>query len=110
MLQIRLTYGKKIILASIAIFILCIADYILTFWGLSINAISEANPMMLSAIRDPILLMIMKILLPVILGVSCWIGRDKVRKKMVTYSLGLVLVVYSMVTLLHIYWIVGLLI
>ena len=110
MLQIRLTYGKKIILASIAIFILCIADYILTFWGLSINAISEANPMMLSAIRSPILLMIMKILLPVILGVSCWIGRDKVSKKMITYSLGLVLVVYSMVTLLHIYWIVGLLI
>jgi len=99
------TYDSKILLASIVVVILCITDYILTFWGLRISAINEANPIMLPLLGTPNLLLLMKVFLPIALGVLSWNSRNRSRR-LVINGLGLALITYTFVTMLHVYWIV----
>lgn len=65
------------------------------------------NPVMQWLIeKSPIEFMAVKLSLPVMLGVVLWEIRDR-SSKFVACSLWLVLIVYSMVMILHVYWIVG---
>ncbi len=55
--------------------------------------------------KSPVGLMEIKLLLPIILGFVFWKIRNGSRR-FVTYSLGLVLVVYATVMGFHVYWVV----
>jgi hypothetical protein len=74
-------------------------------WGLSLEAIQEANPLMQLIInKSPVGFMALKLSVPIILGFVLWKIKTK---KLVIYSLlGLVLVVYAMVIVVHIYWVI----
>jgi len=56
--------------------------------------------------KSPITLRTVKLSLPVMLGFVLW-KRQETSNKFVTCSLGLLLVVYSVVILLHIYWVIA---
>jgi len=97
---------NTIIVGYIVFIILSLLDATLTLWGLGQGAIEEVNPVMRWLIEEnPIVFMIIKLSLPVMLGFVLWEIRNRSRK-FVAYSLGLVLIVYSVVLMLHIYWIV----
>ena len=77
----------------------------LTLWGLGLGAIEELNPLMQLLIeKSPIAFMAVKLSLPVILGIIFWRIRNR-SCKFVACSLGLVLIVYAVVMVLHVYWI-----
>ncbi|MHB8124190.1 MAG: DUF5658 family protein [Desulfitobacteriaceae bacterium] len=81
-------------------------DGALTLWGLSLGTVEEANPIMQWLItRSTIAFMIVKLSLPVILGLVSWRLRNKSRR-LVKYGWGLVLILYVMVTMSHVYWII----
>ena len=97
---------KSIIVSSIVYLILSLLDGALTLWGLGQGAIEEVNPIMQSLItQSPIVFLTVKLLLPVILGLIFWRIRNT-SCKFVAWSLGLVLIVYAVVMLFHVYWIV----
>ncbi|HBV87536.1 MAG TPA: hypothetical protein DEF42_12995 [Desulfosporosinus sp.] len=97
---------KAIIVSSIVFLILSLLDATLTLWGLRHGAIEEVNPAMRWLIEEnTITFMIVKLSIPVMLGFVLWEIRDRSRK-FVACSLWLVLVVYSVVMMLHGYWIV----
>jgi len=86
-------------------FILSALDGALTLWGLGLGAIKEANPFMKWLIeKNPYVFMFVKLFLPIILGLMLW---RIMNKSFVTYSLGLILAVYSVVLVLHAYWVVN---
>jgi Na+/proline symporter len=88
------------------LFVLSVIDGALTLWGLGLGAIEEVNPVMQWLIeKGPVAFMAVKLLLPVILGLIFWKIRNRSRK-FVACSLGLVLIVYVVVMVLHVYWIV----
>jgi hypothetical protein len=94
---------KFIIISCALLFVLSAMDGALTLWGLSLEVIKEANPFMQLIInKSPAGLMTIKLLLPITLGLVLWKIK---RRKFVTYSLWLVLAVYSAVMVLHIYWV-----
>ena len=65
--------------------------------------IEEANPVMQWLIEtSPVAFMAAKLSLPIILGFIFWKIRNR-SCKFVTYSLGLVLIVYAMVMVFHVY-------
>jgi len=100
------TREKVVIVGSIAFLILSLLDGVLTLWGLGQGAIEEVNPVMQWLIeKSPIAFMAVKLSLPVILSFVIWRIRNRSRK-FVACSLGLVLIVYSVVMVLHVYWIV----
>ena len=95
--------GKVIIAGCTVLFLLSGMDGVLTLWGLSIGAIEEVNPIMLWLInKSPIVFMVFKLSFPAILGIVFWRMRNR-SSRFVTYSLGLVLVVYSVVIVLQVY-------
>ncbi|MBC2721743.1 MAG: hypothetical protein HGJ97_03540 [Desulfosporosinus sp.] len=97
---------KAIIISSIVFLILSLLDATLTLWGLGQGAIKEVNPVMRWLIEEnTIAFMIVKLSLPVMLGFVLWEIRDRSRK-FVACSLWLVLVVYSVVMMLHGYWMI----
>jgi hypothetical protein len=78
------------------LFILSAIDCALTLWGLSLNVIEEANPIMRWLIeKSPIGFMALKLLMPIILGLM-FLWKRKRLHKIVVYLLGFVLVVYAM--------------
>ena len=102
-----LTSEKGIIVGSIVFLILSLLDGALTLWGLGLGAIEEVNPLMQWLIeKSPIVFMSVKLSLPVMLVFVLWRIRNRSRK-FVTYSLGLVLSVYAVVMVFHVYWVVG---
>jgi hypothetical protein len=105
-IELRIYSNRGIITATLAFFLLSVGDAVLTLWGLSINAIEEANPVMKLLIeRYPQIFLLLKIMVPVILGIYCWWNRNTDRK-LVTYALGLAIGVYVVVSLFHVYWII----
>lgn len=96
--------GKVIIVGCTVLFVLSAIDGVLTLWGIGLGTIEEANPAMLWLIeKSPFIFMALS--LPLILGLVSWRLRNKSRW-LVKYGLGLVLVVYALVTLSHAYWII----
>jgi hypothetical protein len=92
---------KFIVVSCAFLVILSALDGVLTLWGLSLDVIKEANPVMQLIInKSPAGLMAIKLLLPITLGLVLWKIRNR---KFVTYSLWLVLAVYSLVMVLHVY-------
>jgi len=84
-------------------------DEFFTLWGLRLQLIEEANPLMQQLIiHRPITLMTVKLLLPIILGYLMWYIRST-SPKLVSYGLGIVLTCYSGVMVLHGYWIINVL-
>ncbi|EHQ89359.1 DUF5658 family protein [Desulfosporosinus youngiae] len=97
-------YERRIIFASGILFILNALDGLLTFWGLNLKVIEEANPLMRGLITmNPSSVICAKLLLPLFMGVICWIAREQ-SQRLVKYSLSLVLVIYLLTNLLHLYW------
>ena len=97
---------KANIVSSTVFLFLSLLDGALTLWGLGQGAIEEVNPVMRWFIeKSPITFMAIKLSLPVMLGFVLWEIWDRSRK-FVTYSLWLVLIVYSVVMMFHAYWIV----
>jgi len=96
---------KRIIIASCTVFLILSAiDEALTHWGFGLNAIEEADPLMQWMIeKSPYVFLALKLLLPIILLVLLIISS----KFFVTYSLGFIVVVYSLVMVLHAYWVVS---
>lgn len=98
---------NAIIFGSMAYIIISLLDGTLTLWGLRLGAIEEVNPVMEWLIgKSPIVFMAVKLMLPVILGFIFWKIRKRSRT-FVTYSLGVVLIVYAAVMVLHVYWLVS---
>lgn len=96
---------KRTMVGSMVFLILSLLDGALTIWGLGLSAIVEINPVMKWLVeRSPILFMAVKLLLPVILGCVLWKIPER-SDSFFTYSLGFVLVVYSVTMVLHFYWI-----
>lgn len=94
-----------IIFGSIFLIILNLIDGGLTLWGLRQGVIEEVNPLMLLLIeKSPIVFMIVKLLLPVMLGLVFWWIRNR-SCRLVRYGLGLVSIVYVLVMVFHVYWI-----
>ncbi len=105
MCNLRLSVDKQIVIGSVLVLLLSLADGALTIWGMDRGVIEEANPVMQLLIsKSPIGLMAVKLLLPVILGSLLWQIRNRSRRS-VSYSLGLVLLVYSLVMIAHLHWI-----
>lgn len=97
---------KAIIVGSIVFLILSLLDGALTLWGLGQGVIEEVNPVMRWLIEEnPIVFMIVKLSLPVMLGFVLWEIRDRSRR-FVAYSWRLVLLVYAVVMVFHVYWII----
>jgi len=100
--------GKLIIVGCTVLFVLSLIDGSLTLLGLGQGAIEEGNPLMKWFIeQSPITFMAIKLSLPVMLGFVL-LKREDRSNKFVTCSLGLLLVVYSVVIFLHIYWVINL--
>ena len=100
------TREKVIIVGCTMFFILSVIDGALTLRGLGLGAIEEVNPIMQWVItQSPIAFMAVKLSLPVILGLILCKIRNRSRK-FIAYSLGFVLIVYSVVMGLHVYWLV----
>jgi len=88
------------------LFVLSLIDGALTLQGLSLGAIEEANPVMQWLIqKNPLVFMAVKLSLPVILGFIFWRIRNR-SHRFVACSLGLLLIVYSVVMIFHVYWII----
>lgn len=98
------SYEIGIILGSSMLIILSGFDGAMTLWGLSEKVIEEANPIMDAMIsKSPRGVMIVKLLLPVVLGVLCWLVRDR-SQRLIKCSLGFVLAIYLFIDLVHLYW------
>lgn len=99
-------FDKRLLSSIVILLIFNILDGLLTLWGLQLQLIEEVNPLMQQLMMaKPIALMIVKILLPILLGAALWHIRNTSRK-LVSYGLGLVLTCYSGVMILHGYWII----
>ena len=95
---------KEIILLSIIYFVLNFLDASLTLWGLNLGAIEEANPAMKFLItRSYALFFGVKIALPIVTGLFCWMIRYK-RPGLAALVLWMAVAAYSLVTLVHGYW------
>ncbi len=96
---------KQVIQGSVALLILSAINGALTLWGLGLDAIKEANPVMQIIItKSPGAFMTVKLLLLVILGFIFWRIRNRSRR-FVAYALGFALSVYVVVMEIHVYWI-----
>ena len=97
---------KRIILVTIIILVFNIMDAVLTIWGIRLQLIEEGNPLMqlLVAKNFMPLIMAIKILLPIILGTACWSIRNTSRR-LVSCGLGVTLVAYSLIMMVHVHWI-----
>ena len=99
-------FDKRLLSSIVILLIFNILDGLLTLWGLQLQLIEEVNPLMQQLMMaKPIALMIVKILLPILLGAALWQIRNTSRK-LVSYRLGLVLTCYSGVMILHGYWVI----
>lgn len=108
-LQKYFTPSDKLLLTLAIIFVLSFTDGALTLWGLKLGAIEEANPVMRVLITaSPNAFMIVKLLLPISLGLLFWQLRHGLLKLLKLF-LRLVLLGYVLVTMLHVYWIITLL-
>ena len=54
--------------------------------------------------KNPLYLKMFKLVLPIMLGAACWRIRDTSRK-LIVYGMGLILIAYLFVMLLHARWI-----
>lgn len=98
------SYEIGIVLASCILLILNGFDGVMTLWGLSVEVIEEANPLMSGLIsKNPSGVIGLKLLLPVVLGVLCWLEKDR-SQRLIKCSFGLVLVSYSFIDIFHLYW------
>ena len=99
-------FDKRLLSSIVILLIFNILDGLLSLWGLQLQLIEEVNPLMQQLMMaKPIALMIVKILLPILLGAALWQIRNTSRK-LVSYGLGLVLTCYSGVMILHGYWVI----
>lgn len=104
--KLRTYSDRGIIISALIFLVLSVADAFLTLWGLKLDIIREANPVMKMLIDSyPALFFLLKIIVPIILGLYCWWSRNKDRK-LVTYALGIAVGVYIIVSGFHLYWIV----
>ncbi|SDH42716.1 hypothetical protein SAMN05443529_11351 [Desulfosporosinus hippei DSM 8344] len=102
-----MTIEKEIILGSLLFFLFSVLDGALTLWGLRLGVIEEVNPLMKWLIyKNSIVFMVFKLSIPVMLAFVLWKIRNRSRK-FVACSMGLVLMVYSIVMVFHVYWITG---
>lgn len=98
-------FEKRLILATTILLALNIMDIQLTLWGIRLHLIEEFNPLMRLLIeKNPLYLTIPKLLLPILLGVACWWTRNT-SQTLITYGLGLTLIAYLCIMLLHAHWI-----
>jgi hypothetical protein len=96
---------KKLLLALATLFILSAIDGGLTLWGLGLKTIKEVNPLMqLLVTKSSGGFMAVKLALPVVVGVIFWQIKNRSRR-FVNYSLGLILIVYTIVLMFHVLWI-----
>jgi len=102
-----LTYSnRRIIFAAGLFFILSAFDGVLTLWGLNMNLITEANPIMRALIsQSPRLFLALKFFVPALVGIYCWHKRNSDRK-LVSYALNFAVGIYLLVSMFHIYWLV----
>ncbi|MDO0823089.1 DUF5658 family protein [Desulfosporosinus nitroreducens] len=98
------TYNQKIMIGIAIFMILSISDGALTLWGIRLGIIEEANPIMQWIMaKSTVGFMTIKLSIPIILGVVFWRIRRNSRK-LVTYSLGVIVIVYTVVNMIHVYW------
>lgn len=97
-------FEKRLIASTILLVILNIMDVELTLWGIRLHLIEDGNPLMQLLIeKNPLYIKTLKLLLPTILGVACWWTR-KTSQTLIVYGMGVLLIVYSCVLLLHAHW------
>ncbi len=106
--KLKLTiFEKKLIASTIIILTFNILDIELTLWGIRLHLIEEGNPLMQLFIEDhPLYLKTYKFLLPIILGIACWWTRNT-SQKLIAYGLGLTIIVYLFIMLMHAHWMTG---
>ncbi|MDA8441922.1 MAG: DUF5658 family protein [Peptococcaceae bacterium] len=81
-------------------------DAALTLWGLNLQVIQEANPVMRMLIAShPGVFLLLKLTIPIALGFYCWWKRDSDRK-LVSYALRIAVGMYTVVSMFHLYWVV----
>ncbi|MDR3543406.1 MAG: DUF5658 family protein [Desulfosporosinus sp.] len=99
-------FEKKIIMAAIMILVFNCMDGLLTIWGIRLQLIEESNPLMQLLIAKNFISLIItiKIFLPIILGIACWWIRNSSRR-LVSFGLGAVLLVYWCIIMVHVHWI-----
>lgn len=99
------SFEKKLIAVTIIIVLFNLLDVEFTLWGISQHLIEEGNPLMQLFIeKNPLYLRAFKLLLPIILGTACWWVRNTSRK-LIVYGMGLILIVYFFILLVHVHWI-----
>lgn len=104
--EVNIPFPKKIVYGSIFLILLNGIDGALSLWGIMIGVTQEVNPLMRWLMNlSSVAFIIYKLAMPTILAVLFWLLRNRSRM-LVTYGLGLSLIVYSVVMLTHAYWIV----
>jgi hypothetical protein len=105
MFTLRLKQNHAIIILTGVYCILNSIDAASTLWGINLGLITEANPLMrLLLAIGPLVFLAVKLTLPVLVGLFCWFIRYK-RPWLSVFVLWLAVAVYSLVTLLHFYWV-----
>ncbi len=105
MLSLRLKQNYAIIILTGIYCILNFIDAVLTRWGINLGFITEANPLMrLLMGSGPLVFMAVKLTYPILVGVFCWFIKYK-RPWLSVFILWLAIAIYSLVTLLHFYWV-----
>lgn len=85
--------------------ILSIVDAVSTLWGINLGLITEANPLMRLLLQvGPLVFVAVKLAYPVFVGLFCWMIRYK-RPWISVFILWLAIAGYSLVTLVHFYWV-----
>lgn len=85
--------------------ILSLVDAGSTLCGINLGLITEANPLMRLLIGlGPLVFVVVKLAYPVFVGLFCWLIRYK-RPWLSVFILWLAIAVYSLVTLVHFFWV-----
>ena len=106
--QATLKFGTDhgIIAATCILFSLSAIDSALTLWGLTLEVVNEANPLMdLLIAKSPFMFILIKLLVPLAIGAYLWRSRQK-DPLLVALALVISIAIYIVVTGFHVYWLV----
>ncbi len=97
--------NHAIVILTGVFFILSVLDAVSTLWGINLGLITEGNPVMQLLIGlGPSVFLTVKLAQPVLVGLFCWMIRFK-RPWASVFILWFAIAVYSLVTLVHFYWV-----
>lgn len=101
MLALELRQNRAIIILTAVYCILNFIDAVSTLWGINLGFITLMRLLMGSG---PLVFLAVKLIYPVLVGLFCWMIRYK-RPWLSVFILWLAVAVYSMVAVVHFYWV-----